>query len=177
MTGIVPQPAVPESIAADYIHLKKLKKSKTENTGGATETMNRIADEVAKIYSGLDGQLRKYSADCSACGKCCDFASFGHKLFVSSAEMVYLNRSVEIKPMLTARCPYQAADKCTIHPHRFAACRIFFCKADELLQNELGEQTLKKLKSLCEKFNLPYRYTDLAVALNNPSQQLQPPHP
>ena len=132
--------------------------------------INKIANKVAAIYSQLDEQIKEFPADCSACGKCCDFESFGHKLFVSSPEMVYLSRNVDIKPMPTARCPYQADNKCTIHPHRFAACRIFFCKADEALQNELSEQTLKKFKSLCTEFNLPYRYTDLAAALNNSSQ-------
>ena len=122
------------------------------------------------IYSQLDEQIKENPADCSACGKCCDFASFGHELFVTSAEMIYLKHNVGTKPMPTDRCPYQVDNKCTIHPHRFAACRIFFCKANEDFQSELSEQTLNKLKSLCTEFNLPYRYTDLATALNNPSQ-------
>ena len=130
--------------------------------------MNKIANEVADIYFQLDKKIEEYSADCSACGRCCDFTSFGHKLFVSSPEVVYLSRNVDIKPMPIDRCPYQADNKCTIHAHRFAACRIFFCKADEDFQSKLSEQTLKKLKLLCTKFNLPYRYTDLATALNNP---------
>ena len=130
--------------------------------------MNKIANEVAAIYSRLDKQIKEYAGDCSACGKCCDFASFGHKLFISSPEMVCLSYNIDIKPMPTDRCPYLADNKCTIHTHRFAACRIFFCKADEDFQSELSEQTLNKFKSLCTEFNLPYRYTDLATALNKP---------
>ena len=163
---MAPRLAVQESIAADYIPLKKLKKSRTVTVGGSTTMTNKIANEVAAIYSQLNEQIKEFSADCSACGKCCDFASFGHKLFVSSPEMVYLSRNVDIKPMTGTRCPYQADSKCTIHHHRFAACRIFFCRADEVLQSELSEQTLKKFKSLCRESNLPYRYTDLSAALN-----------
>ena len=133
-----------------------------------TKTTKQIANEVAAVYSRLDEQIKEHSADCSDCGNCCDFESFGHRLFVSSPEMFYLSQNLEIKPMPTSRCPYQSDNKCTIHPHRFAACRIFFCKAEEDFQSELSERALKKLKSLCTKFDLPYRYTDLATALNDP---------
>lgn len=167
-TGTWQRKNAPASIEAGCIRLKKLKRSKSKNAGGMTKTADKIANEVAAIYSRLDEQIKKHPADCSACGNCCDFESFGHRLFVSSPEIVYLKQKLQIKPMSTSRCPYQLDGKCTIGSHRFAACRIFFCKADEQLQSRLSEETLNQFKSLCIQLALPYRYTDLATALNGP---------
>lgn len=133
-----------------------------------TTIADKIANEVAAVYSQLDGQIKTQPGDCSACGDCCDFESFGHRLFVSSPEMVYLRQNLEIKPMLTSRCPYQVDNKCTIYPHRFAACRIFFCKANEEFQSKLSEDALEEFKSLCTQLGLPYSYSDLGTALNSP---------
>lgn len=131
------------------------------------DTIASICSEVKKIYDWLDSNIKSLNNLCSACGKCCHFDSFGHKLFVTTPELLYFRQNVKnSKPMLSQTCPYLENDKCTIRDYRFAACRIFFCKADKDLQNKLSEQTLEKFKSLCDKFSLPYRYIDLMMALN-----------
>jgi hypothetical protein len=68
--------------------------------------------------------------------------------------------------MPTSRCPYNEGSQCAIYEYRFAGCRIFSCKADVDFQSRLSESTLKKFKSLCTEFQIPYRYTELAIALN-----------
>jgi Fe-S-cluster containining protein len=72
----------------------------------------------------------------------------------------------KIRPMLTSRCPYNIGGKCTVYEYRFAGCRIFCCNADADFQSRLSESALKKLKLICTEFQIPYRYTDLASALN-----------
>ena len=132
--------------------------------------MKTVADNVAEIYTWLDSQIKNLKGDCSACGTCCDFAAYDHKLFVTTPELIYLKENLDeetIKKMPTDVCPYNIDGNCSIHPNRFAGCRIFYCKADPDLQSQLCEQTLTKLKSLCDEFEIPYRYTDLATALNN----------
>ena len=128
-----------------------------------------IADKVAEIYAWLDSQIENLKGDCSACGNCCDFATYDHKLFVTTPELIYLKENLDkktIKKMPTDVCPYNIAGCCSTHPHRFAGCRIFYCKADPELQSKLTEQTLTKLKSLCTEFEIPYHYTDLKTTLN-----------
>lgn len=71
-----------------------------------------------------------------------------------------------ITPMTGSRCPYQVDNTCSVHPHRFASCRIFFCRGGKTMQSDLSEETLKKLKALCNEFDIPYRYMDLKTALN-----------
>ena len=130
---------------------------------------NKIIAAVQNIYQYIDSQTPQ--TPCKACGRCCDFKSFGHKLFITTPELIYFTAKTgpDLKPMTTGRCPYNIDEKCTVHPHRFAACRIFTCKADNHTQSQLTESTLNSLKAICKNFNLPYQYTDLKTALNHPA--------
>ncbi len=153
----------------------------------ASKANRRLVQEVTEIYNWLDSQISEQSnlaGRCDACGRCCDFKGFDHRLFVTTPELLYLAANVgaenikpppllscdsktrgRIKPMTTNRCPYQTDDKCTVYKFRFAGCRIFCCKADKDFQSRLSEMAIKKFKSICEQFLIPYRYADLATAL------------
>jgi len=133
---------------------------------------NRLLKRVAEIYDWLDLQICEsihLAGVCDACGRCCDFAQLDHRLFVTTPELMYLAANLcdeNIKPETGSRCPYNVGGQCTIYEYRFAGCRIFCCKADADFQSRLSESALKKFKSLCTEFQIPYRYTDLATALN-----------
>ena len=135
-------------------------------------TNQRVLKKVAEIYTWLDLQIRQNSdlaSQCNACGKCCDFGRFDHRLFITGPELMYLTANLgkdSIKPMPTSRCPYNIDGKCSVYKYRFAGCRIYYCNADKDLQSSLSELTLEKLKSICMEFQIPYRYTELATALN-----------
>ena len=137
-----------------------------------TGAKNQLLSKVAEIYEWLDVQTHlsdDLGGRCDACGKCCDFASFDHRLFVTSPELIYLAAKLgaeNVKPMPSSRCPYNVDGKCTIYIYRFAGCRIFCCKGDKDFQSGLSESALKKFKSICTEFKIPYRYADLASALN-----------
>ena len=130
----------------------------------------KIIEEVAEIYEWLDSQISsKLSGECKACGKCCDFKAFDHRLFVTLPELLYLAEKLNVeklKPMLADMCPYNVEGKCTVYEYRFSGCRIFNCKADANIQSDLSEAVLIKLKEVSEKFRIPYRYIDLATAMN-----------
>ena len=137
------------------------------------KTNNQLLKRVAEIYNWLDLQTHRYSSlagQCSACGECCDFDNFDHRLFVTPPELMYLAANLgaeKQKAMPTSRCPYNISGKCTIYECRFAGCRIFCCKGDANFQSRLSESALKKFKSVCTEFQIPYRYADLANALNS----------
>ena len=134
---------------------------------------SQLLEKVAEIYNWLDLQTRHYSSVagvCNACGRCCDFDSFDHRLLVTTPELIYLAANLgdeNIKPMPTGRCPYNVGGKCRIYEYRFASCRIFCCKGDADFQSRLSEAALAKFKSICTEFQIPYHYTDLATALNS----------
>ncbi|MDD5328338.1 MAG: hypothetical protein PHY02_11100 [Phycisphaerae bacterium] len=139
---------------------------------GKNRQNSQLINKVAEVYDWLNSQIKDHensAGRCCACGKCCDFESFGHKLFVTSPEMIYLTEKLgaeNIKSMKKGICPYSLDDKCTIYEFRFAGCRIFSCKGDADFQSRLSEEVSKKFKAICEQFLIPYRYSDLATALN-----------
>jgi Fe-S-cluster containining protein len=130
---------------------------------------NQLIQKVSELYGWLDEQtlnLELRIQNCNACGNCCDFDSYGHRLYVTTPELIYLaDKLGTLKQMTSSRCPYQVDNKCSIHAHRFASCRIFFCKGNADLQSDLSEKTLSRLKTICSEFDLAYRYTDLKTAL------------
>ena len=107
-------------------------------------------------------------SSCRACGNCCDFESFGHKLYVTTPELIHFQHHLgsDIKEMSTGVCPYRIDGKCTVYPYRFSGCRIFSCKGDAEKENALYEQAISKFKSLCERINIPYHYVYLQVGLD-----------
>jgi len=141
---------------------------------------SQLLKRVAEIYDWLDLQITNNSdlaGQCRACGQCCDFdkrgpaaeQGFDHRLFVTTPELMYLAANLgaeSIKPMPTSICPYDIDGKCSVYKYRFAGCRIFYCNGDKDFQSELSESALKKFKSICDDFQIPYHYTDLATALN-----------
>ena len=146
-----------------FEEIKDIRKGKDSHKSIADR---RLMKKVKQIYDWLDTQVS--SGGCAMCGQCCDFDRFGHRLFVTSPELLYLSEMVGkdgIKPMQTGRCPYNVDSRCMIYEHRFAGCRIFFCKADKDLQSSLSEEAVGKFKMLCEEFDVPYRYIDLKTAL------------
>lgn len=153
-----------------FDQIEKIRKSKKWWTDKPPKT---LVQKVAEIYGWLDTQLKDHrnaTGSCEICGKCCDFEKYDHRLFVTSPEIEYLIAKLgkqNIKPMSNSRCPYNEKGFCSIHKHRFSGCRIFHCRGDKEFQSRLTEETLRKLKSLCEEFELPYRYVDLQTALNN----------
>ncbi|MHC4462357.1 MAG: YkgJ family cysteine cluster protein [Planctomycetota bacterium] len=140
----------------------------------------QLLTKVAEVYDWLDLQVRNHSdlaGVCDACGKCCDFKTpssaseqgFDHRLFITPPELIYLAANLvseNVKPMPASRCPYNIGGKCRIYKYRFAGCRIFCCRADADFQSRLSESALKKFKSICTEFQIPYRYNDLPTALN-----------
>jgi len=136
------------------------------------QTNNILVERIAEIYKWLDSQPggnTRMTGFCRACGKCCDFDRFDHRLYVTTPEIMYLAARLGtqgIRPMVDNKCPYNVGAKCTIRNARFAGCRIFFCKGDKDFQSALSNQAIEKFKSICEELRVPYRYVELKTALN-----------
>lgn len=136
------------------------------------EVKSTIAAEVEEVYEWLNRQIENkvpHAQRCIGCGKCCDFESYGHRLFITTPEMIHFRIKIgkdNLKAMHDGVCPYVEDGKCSIHPYRFAGCRIFFCKGDEDFQSYLSEESIRRFKHICNKYDLPYQYKDLASTLN-----------
>ena len=133
--------------------------------------MNDIAlvlEKIENIYNWIEEKLQNEDGSCVSCGRCCDFANYDHRLYLTSPELIYFKEKLgtkNIKPMTDGKCPYNIDGKCSVYKHRFAGCRIFFCKAEKDRQSELSEQAIQKFKDLCSQFDIPCHYAKLTTAL------------
>ena len=132
-----------------------------------------LLEDIEKLYQQLEVQiagLNESGQPCRACGACCDFESFGHRLYLTTPELIYFSHYVgqPLTVMTGGVCPYRIDGKCSVYPFRFAGCRIFQCKGDEAKQGELSEAVIVQFKQLCEQYNIAYRYVDLKTALGMP---------
>ncbi|MCF7975252.1 MAG: YkgJ family cysteine cluster protein [Phycisphaerae bacterium] len=131
-----------------------------------------VVEEISRLYVWLDeilGAQPQIVGPCTACGKCCDFDAYGHRLYVTHAEMLYFSEKIgrkNLKAMHSGQCPYLEDNRCSVHEHRFSGCRIYGCQGESDLQNQVTEQTLDKIKALCDTIDIPYEYQDLRQALN-----------
>ena len=131
-------------------------------------TSNSLFESVEEVYRWIDAEVEN-TGDCKACGDCCDFEKFGHRLFVTGVELAYFAEKMkhDLRKMDTTVCPYRIEGKCSVYPYRFAGCRIFACGRNAAAESSLSEQSLQKLKQIGEEFQIPYHYTDLKTALNS----------
>jgi Fe-S-cluster containining protein len=134
--------------------------------------MTALIDRVREIYGQIDeavGTSPELAGRCLACGKCCSFESYGHRLYVTPPELLYLAHHIgsqNLKPVTDGLCPYNVQGKCTIYDYRFASCRIFCCNSDREFQNQLTESILAQLKKMCRDLVIPYKYMELTTALS-----------
>lgn len=128
---------------------------------------SQLISDVQAVYDWLQGELAALVQPCTACGECCDFDAFGHRLYVTTPELIYFQHFLgpEIKEMTAGVCPYRIDGKCSVYPYRFSGCRIFSCKGDAEKENAICEQAVSKFKDLCDQYKLPYRYLYLKDGL------------
>jgi Fe-S-cluster containining protein len=138
---------------------------------------DQIIATVSEIYNWIEVQQfvnEEIVGQCVACGKCCDFEQYDHRLYVTTPEIIYFVEKIgkeNIRQMTKSNCCYQIDRKCSVHAHRFSGCRIFCCKGDAGFQSELTESAIKKFKALCAELQIPYRYAELPTALKEAESQ------
>jgi hypothetical protein len=147
-----------------------LNSDEPKKSTGPTDSRQMILQEVQQVYDWLAGQITAMNPSCRACGTCCDFDAYGHRLYVTTPEMLYfLNRiEQEMRFMTEGVCPYREDGRCGARDSRFSACRIFYCTGDTRRQYELSEEAVRRFRKICEQYDLPYRYIDLKYALSHP---------
>ncbi len=123
-------------------------------------------EELSTLYRDLDAEIRKLGPVCELSGRCCRFHEYGHTLFLSEPEaLVLVNEAPKPSRPLDdgETCPWQDnAGRCTAREARPMGCRVYYCDpnyADHA--PELSETFIKRLKSLADRFDLPWNYAPL----------------
>jgi hypothetical protein len=124
----------------------------------------QFLESVRGFYAALEDRISEHHPLCRNRGICCRFGEFGHRLYVTPVELAYFigtlarQRKAETG---AAACPYQVDGLCEPRSSRPMGCRIFFCEsAGQGGQENLSEVGLQALRTLHERFDLPYAYVE-----------------
>ncbi len=159
-----------------------------------SEQTNAVVATVARVFAEVEADIAARKPVCVASGRCCKFEAYGHRLYVTEAELVHFagvagvrgqggsetgrqgegvvsgERSVSLGQFFSLErqegCPYQVEGLCTAREARPLGCRIYFCDENaQSWQNELYEKYHARLRAIHEQFGLPYRYVEWRAGL------------
>lgn len=139
---------------------------------------------VEAVYTDLAADTAARKPRCDASGRCCNFDGFGHRLYVTTLELIAFSARLTPSsaglsqprpgaaptslPMLTLppACPYQIDRLCSVHSIRPFGCRIYFCDPTATeWQNERYEQYHAELKAAHTRLDIRYFYVEWRQAL------------
>lgn len=148
--------------------------TEAEELRGAWLTAARdetIARELEAVYALIADQIEARGPRCDVSGRCCHFEQHGHRLYVTGLEAAYTvarlrlvgrgpHRDEDISmARLRGDCPFLVDDRCSTHLIRPLGCRVYFCDPTaQGWQEELSERTLKLVRGIHERHQVPYRY-------------------
>lgn len=135
-----------------------------------------MREGVEAIYGDLDAQIAARQPICALSGRCCHFDQFGHRLYVTTAELATFVHELSMRrdSLLGSRklnhdaggCLFQIGKACGVHAIRPFGCRIFFCDPTSTdWQQQQYERHHERLKILHEKLAVPYAYVEWRHAL------------
>jgi Fe-S-cluster containining protein len=145
-----------------------------------------VREAVERIYTDLAAEVAKRRPVCVVSGRCCRFEEYGHRLFVTTAELAAFVHGLESTPRSPAidesirnwdgtGCPFQVSKLCGVHAIRPFGCRIFFCDATATQwQNDAYEAFHVRLKRLHEDLGVDYFYVEWRQALRAVVPDLAP---
>lgn len=146
---------------------------------------SRARVELRRLYADLDAAVGALAPVCVVSGNCCRFQEYGHTLFLSApeADLLLDEAPAPSRPLDSGEtCPWQdAAGRCQAREARPMGCRVYFC--DPLYEPHAGplsEAFIARLKTLAERFGLPWNYAPLHrhLALARDSGRfVDPPQP
>lgn len=140
-----------------------------------------LATRLAKFYEAVDAAIADHRPVCRNRGLCCRFADFGHKLYVSTVELVYFVGHARDRwrpPSVNSTCPYHRAGRCEARAFRPLGCRVFFCDPETReWQGPEYEDRLLELRRIGSEFGVSYRYVEWLSALREISEAIRSSEP
>lgn len=132
---------------------------------------------LEQIYRRLD----ESSADrsCRACGICCHFKDFGHRLYATRLEALFLLAKSGGPPheFTENSCGYQEGSRCLawggvggvdgvgVGGGRVLGCRLFFCREAGGYSSDLHERTLAEIKEIAREAGVDAEYGGLGALI------------
>lgn len=129
------------------------------------ETWPAALKDLERLYADLEAELPRFQFTCAASGRCCDFDTFGHRLYASTLEAEHFFRcSPEERQNDDERqCPAWGSDKlCHAREGRMLGCRTYFCGPYPVQPpDDIYERYHRRLKAIHDRHGIPFRYQDI----------------
>lgn len=132
-----------------------------------------VPEALRRLYAEVQGEIDHRRPVCVMSGRCCRFEEYGHRMFVTTVELVAFVHDLRAAPPRPraapwdgAGCPFQSNKMCGVHAIRPFGCRMFFCDPTSTeWQNDAYERFHARLKRMHEELGVPYFYTEWRRAL------------
>ncbi|MEQ8844728.1 MAG: hypothetical protein RIB58_07720 [Phycisphaerales bacterium] len=143
-----------------------------------------VADRLAAVYQMIADQVEARAPVCVASGRCCNFESYGHRLYVTGLEAAWCVLRLEPSmPALTPEavlsaearggCPFQVGQLCGVHTIKPVGCRTYFCDPTaQDWQEALTERAHAMVRALHVSSGAPYRYMEWRAILRRFAEHL-----
>jgi Fe-S-cluster containining protein len=178
--------------ARDFLRMMQRVNSMEELAEAVAAAMAnpQVRAAIADIFAEVAAAVEQRQPRCSASGKCCRFEEYGHRLYVTTAELAAFlaelppaqhhgAAEVVVTPPASSRqalpllprgktgCRFQRDNLCTVHAIRPFGCRMFYCDPSATdWQQQAYERFHQKLKQLHDRFAIPYFYVEWRSALS-----------
>jgi len=121
-----------------------------------------VIGAMREFFEAVDKDIAVRGALCTNRGACCRFGEFGHRLYVTTLEVVYfLAKHPLCLPVTGDVCPHAIDGSCHARDGRPLGCRVFYCDPNaQDWQGPLTEEMLARLRDMHIRLNVPYVYQD-----------------
>ncbi|MFI4883440.1 MAG: hypothetical protein ACIAQU_12735 [Phycisphaerales bacterium JB064] len=137
-----------------------------------------MGQRIEAIHAMITDQVVARAPVCVASGRCCNFESYGHRLYVTGLEAAWCvgqltaeHPGLSVHAVEDARdrggCPFQVGSLCGVHTIKPSGCRTYFC--DPTAQDwheDLTERAHAMVKNLHATCGTPYRYMEWRAMLS-----------
>jgi Fe-S-cluster containining protein len=146
----------------------------------AASTRPEVREEIRALYADLQIEIDRRRPLCVMSGRCCRFDEYGHRLYVTTAELAaFMADLAELEPVPAGSgggsggCPFQTGKICRVHLIRPMGCRLFFCDPTATQwQQAVYERFHARLKKLHQALAIPYSYVEWRFACRTMGWQL-----
>jgi len=144
----------------------------------AASVRAEVREAIRALYQELQREIDRRRPLCVMSGRCCRFDEYGHRMFVTTAELGAFAAELGeagIKPGEASGggCVFQTGKICRVHAIRPMGCRVFFCDATATeWQQQTYEAFHGRLKKLHEQLSVPYCYVEWRFACREIGWQL-----
>ena len=118
--------------------------------------------ELQLVYARLGEALEPFRRHCEMRGICCNFATAGHMLYVTSLEaapMLAAGETPDYHQSAEGKCPFMRGKQCGIRDHRALGCRMYYCddtyKQD---RNDTYERFMKQIREIEKRYGIEHSY-------------------